>query len=291
MSQLKVNILSSFCWWFLITYQQNYAFSSSCGSTKSLNVKEGEDIILQLNQTSFTSVTWDFEEHLIANTTPGQPIELAKYSFSYTGRLFTLADGSLKIINLKTNDRRIYRAVLFAKDSSYLCAQLYDLRINESSRMSSNIAVLESCGSTRQLFSTLGGEVTLQLPNETRVAFITWDINNIDHIAITRPGQNVVLVNNSYVGRLSAMIDGSLKMFNLTTEDQRVYRAEVFIKNWIYRCTQIYDVRVRKVFRGYSLQTIIRLALSACILVITFFILVHHMKTVTVLGSELRLNE
>ncbi|XP_063803114.1 histone-lysine N-methyltransferase SETDB1 isoform X2 [Pseudophryne corroboree] len=266
-----------------------------CGSTKALNVEEGEDITLPLDQTPITSVTWNFEEHLIARTTPGEPLQLGKYSTDYAGRLFTLIDGSLRIINLTTKDMRIYRAVLFGKNGGYLCAQLYDLTINkpnqmspdiEPSPMSPNIAALESCGPTTPLIGALGGETTLRRPIRPSAAFITWDVNNIDHIAITKPGHNLEVKNTTYEGRLSAMTDGSLKMSHVTARDQRVYRADLFIQNWVYRCTQLYELRVRQTYsdvsRSYSLQNMIRLALSACILVTTICIVFHYMKTGTV---------
>ncbi|XP_075047879.1 Fc receptor-like protein 6 [Mixophyes fleayi] len=246
MSQDTVIMFFSVCWCLLFLDPLNHVFSSPCGSTKTLNVEEGKDVILQLDQqTPITSTTWEFEKHLIATTKPGQPLELGKHSSSYIGRLFTLDEGSLRITTLTTKDRRIYRAELFNKDSNYICAQLFDLRIDEPSRIPPDIEPSESCGTTIRLVGTLGGEVTLQLPNHPNVAFITWDINNIDHIAITGPGQVLEVKNNNYVGRLSATTDGSLKISGLTTKDQRVYRAELFTGYWIYRCTQFYDIRVK----------------------------------------------
>lgn len=104
--------------------------ASFYGSTKTLIVDEGEDVILRVNYTRPSFITWDFEKHLIAVTRPGQTIQLEKYSHRYPGQLSSSSDGSLVITRLTANDGRIYRADLFDVNCLYLCVQVFDVRID-----------------------------------------------------------------------------------------------------------------------------------------------------------------
>lgn len=250
---------------------------------KTLTVAEGEDVILRVNRTRSSFITWDFEKHIIAITRPGQALELEKYSYKYPGRLFSSSDASLVITKLTAQDGRIYRADLFDENCRYLCVQVYDVRIDEHGGDTPSVDSLESCSPTKQLLQCPGENVTLKLPSHPRVTNIAWDINNIDHLAIKRPGGIMYRQNFSYYGKLSAVGDGSLRLSNLSTKDQHVYRAEIFTNQWNHLCTQQYEVRVKKTHeelsKNHSLQNHIRLALSACLLLITLAILIYHCKT------------
>ncbi|XP_066461971.1 uncharacterized protein [Eleutherodactylus coqui] len=217
---------------------------------------------------------------IIATTGPGQPIVLGTHSDRYRGRLFSANNGSLVITRLTAKDAQIYRAELFDVNWQYVCVQLYDVRTDGNDGPPPKVDPEESCSSTKKVFRGLGQNVTLRLPNHPRAAEVVhavWDINNIDHIAITRPGGILQYQRDSYSGRLSATEDGSLKLSNLIANDQQVYRAEIFTENWGYLCNQHYEVRVKKTYN--SLQNHIRLALAACIFVATLCILIYHLKT------------
>ncbi|XP_056401340.1 uncharacterized protein LOC130295085 isoform X2 [Hyla sarda] len=260
------------CWILLFCPPKNALF---CGSTRTLSVDEGEDVILESNpRPSLSYITWDYEKHIIAFTAPRGPLQLGEYGYKYSGRLSSFNDGSLMIANLTAEDGQIYRADLFDVNNQYLCVQVYDLRTVDS---------LESCSPTKQLLYALGGNVVFRLPSHPKVSYAAWDINNIDHIAITRPGGITYRQNPSYHGKMSVMGDGSLKLSHLTSKDQQIYRAEHFNDKWSHLCTQHYDVRVKRIIEGlpgiFGLQTHIRLALAACILLATLSILLYHIKT------------
>ncbi|KAM3920504.1 uncharacterized protein RB166_014942 [Leptodactylus fuscus] len=279
----SIKVISSlFCWILLVCPLKNV---SCCGSMRNLTVDEGKDAILQVNQTlpQLSFITWNFVIHIIAVTGPGQPLHLGEYSYRYLGRLFSFSDGSLVITGLTADDEKIYRVELFDEKGLYQCVQLYDVRLDENTGISPNVDPLEACTPTQQLFSRLGESVMLKLPNRPNVTRAYWDINNIDHIAITRPGGIMYRHNSSYHGKASVLEDGSLRLSNLTSEDQNIYRAELFTSQWDHLCTQHYDVRLKKLsgepLGHYGLENLIRLGLSAAILLAILTILIYHFKT------------
>ncbi|XP_040268532.1 uncharacterized protein LOC120982451 [Bufo bufo] len=286
MPLMRRQLASSFCCWVIVICL--WKDVSCCESNKSLTVDEGEDVILEVGQTQpqLSYITWDFEKHIIAITRPGQALQLEKYSYRYPGRLFSSDDGSLIITRLMAEDRLIYRADQFDVNWHYLCVQLFDVRKDVHDGISPNVDPAEACSPTKPIFHDLGENVTLQLPSNPRVANVLWDINNIDHIAITQPGGIMYRQDPSYRGKLSVMRDGSLKIFKVTTKDQHVYRAELFTKEWSHLCHQQYDVKLKNISspelsstRG--VQNGIRLVLSACILLTILSILLYHLKTET----------
>ncbi|XP_073465552.1 uncharacterized protein [Aquarana catesbeiana] len=256
------------------------SLSKACAPMKSLSVEEGEDVVLQLdlNNIPLTSASWNYEKFIIATTKPSQPLEMGDHGSDYTGRLdSSLKDGSLIIRSLSSNDIRIYRAELFTSEMKYICAQIYDLRISGNNGLSPSIAEPnESCTATRQLFHRLGDTVTLQVPSRSGVASIFWDINNIDHLAITRPGQ-IARQNYCYSRRLSATSDGSLRLPRITATDERVFRAELFTDNWVHYCTQLFEVKLQK--KKSTMPSVIYQALSGCVLLVAVLILLHHIRT------------
>ncbi|CAJ0923593.1 unnamed protein product [Ranitomeya imitator] len=271
-----------FCWIPFVFAQLN----ATCdGPAELLTFDEGEDAILQVsrNHGQLSNINWNFEQHIIAITGPGQPLKLDKYSYKYAGRLSSFSDGSLVISRLTAKDRQIYRAEIFDGNQRYLCVQLYDVTTDAPGGNFPSVALSEACSNTIQVFYSVGENVILKLPNNSRIASVYWDINNIDHIATTQPGRIIYRKNSSYNGKLSVTIDGSIKIFNLTTKDQHVYRADHFSGDWVHVCTQYYDVRVKKIYEEFSIsygfQKPLRLALSACILIATFSILIYHIKT------------
>ncbi|XP_040189341.1 uncharacterized protein LOC120920944 [Rana temporaria] len=268
------------CWCLVIYPQGCVSLPKACAPKKSLSVEEGEDVVLQLdlNNIRLTSITWEYEKFVIATTKPGQPLEMGDHGSDYTGRLDSnLKDGSLMIRSLSSNDIRIYRAELFTSEKKYICAQLYDLRISGNRGISPSIAEpSETCTGTRQLFHHLGDTVTLQAPSRSGVASIVWDINNIDHLAITRPGQ-IERQNYCNSERLSAMSDGSLRLPRITANDERVFRAELFTNDWVHYCTQLFEVKLQK--KKSTMSSVIYQALSGCVLLVAVLILLHHIRT------------
>ncbi|XP_073495437.1 uncharacterized protein [Phyllobates terribilis] len=235
-----------FCWIPFVFTQLNVTCD---GPAETLTFEEGEDAILQVSRkyTQLSIINWNFEQHIIAITRPGQPLKLEKYSFKYAGRLSSSSDGSLVISRLTPTDGQIYRAELFDANRSYLCVQLYDVTTDAPGGNSPSVPLSEACSPTIQVLYKVGENVILRLPSHSRIASIYWDINNIDHIVTTQPGGIIYRQNSSYNGKLSVTNDGSLKIFNLTTKDQHVYRADHFNQQWVHLCTQHYDVRVKDV--------------------------------------------
>ncbi|KAG8549045.1 hypothetical protein GDO81_022993 [Engystomops pustulosus] len=281
--QRMSNVFSLYCWILLLCFMK---YISGCGSTTSLTLDEGEDVVLRVNRTQTLSyVVWEFKNHIIAVTRPGQKLELGQYSYKYPGRLFSISDGSLVIAQLRVEDVRVYRAELY-DSKRFLCIQLYDLRIDERPGISPSVVPEEACSPTIQLLqlsSRLGQDVILNLARRSSVVRVTWDINNIDHIAITQPGGVMYRQSSSYLGRVSAMDDGSLRFINLTSKDQNDYKAELFTSQWGHLCTQHYQVRLKRSSENppsiSDLQTVIRLGLSVTILLAALSILIHHCKT------------
>ncbi|XP_075185824.1 pregnancy-specific glycoprotein 22-like [Anomaloglossus baeobatrachus] len=219
------------------------------GPTKVLTFHEGENVTLQVsrNQPQLANINWNFEQNIIAITGPGQPIALLKYSYKYAGRLSSASDGSLEISRLTAADGQIYRAEIFDANRTYVCVQLYDVTTDGSRRNSPSLPLSEACSPTVQILYSIGQNVILKLPSNSRTASVYWDINNIDHIVTTQPGGVMFRQNSSYNGKLSVTNDGSLRILNLTTKEQRVYRADHFNSDWVHLCTQHYDVRVKNV--------------------------------------------
>ncbi|XP_072284095.1 uncharacterized protein [Pyxicephalus adspersus] len=303
-SQDKMTVYFFICWCLVIYLPR---LSQSCDSIKSLSFEEGKDVILNLNLSiPVTAVTWNYKKHIIAITKPGQPVKMGEFASDYTGRLgSSTKDGSLSIRALSSKDIRVYRAELFTSEK-YICAQLFDLKISGDLGLSPRIVeAIESCGPTIQLYRRLGENVILQLPSLQGVELIYWDINNIDHIAITKP--NGILEHPSYrfAGRLSALSDGSLKLTQITKNEENVFRAEIFIRSWVHYGTHCFDVKIKankylpstpsteqtkpsmtaKLGRNttsagmYTLWNGIHLALSAFVLILAVCILVYHCRT------------
>ncbi|XP_068110898.1 uncharacterized protein [Hyperolius riggenbachi] len=229
---------------FLLIDLLKYSSSAPCGSTKILKFTKNESLILQLDS-PITFATWDFEKHLIAITGPLEQLELGSHSSAYQGRLFSLNDGSLQITAFTSKDARIYRAGLFRPGWQFVCAHLYDVRIKGTEHIGPSPKIrerIESCSSvTTQVYADIGDNVILRLPKYNGLDKVTWDINNIDHIAITEPG--VLKNQNTTYGTLSVTSDGSLMLLPTTAEYERVYRAELFGHN---RCTQLFDLRLEE---------------------------------------------
>ncbi|XP_069806187.1 uncharacterized protein [Dendropsophus ebraccatus] len=241
----KLNMVSSPCCWVLLLLCPN-TNAYFCSPTRTLTIDQGEDVILQSNHSRTSYITWDFQKHLIATTIPGRALKLEDYSYKYLGRLFSTRNGSLVITNLTAEDGQIYRADLLGRNSVYLCVQVYDLRTDDRGGVPPSVDPTESCSPTKLLYRRVGESVTLELPSHSGLAYAIWDINNIDHIAITRPGGVTYRQDPGYNGRISVTMDASLKLSHLTGKDQRVYRAEHFTSLWGHLCTQYYNITVNE---------------------------------------------
>ncbi|XP_075047961.1 T-lymphocyte surface antigen Ly-9-like isoform X2 [Mixophyes fleayi] len=160
-----------------------------------------------------------------------------------------------------------------------------------------------SCGERRNVSGIEGGDVTLPV-DQTEIRDISWVIDT-RLIATTEPGNPVVVKEKLYNGRLDVTADGSLIITNLSREDQGIYTADIQ-RQRSGQCTQIYYLTVydekfykplatrniieddkklcdnflgRKRKRDYITINIVRLTLSACVLLITCCVFTHHMKT------------
>ncbi|PIO33117.1 hypothetical protein AB205_0136190 [Aquarana catesbeiana] len=113
---------------------------------------------------------------------------------------------------------------------------------------------------------------------------MTWvTVWDLVHFAVTKPRQAVVIQDSRYQRRLNATANGSLIIAKLTREDQGTYGTYV-VTPTSQQCVQLYNLRVTgfsqtKTRMDYTTVNTIRLAISGCVLLITCFVLSHHMKT------------
>ncbi|XP_075048012.1 cell adhesion molecule CEACAM3-like isoform X2 [Mixophyes fleayi] len=228
-----------------------------------------------------------------ATTEPGNPVVVRDKL--YKGRLDVTADGSLIITNLSRGDQGIYKANIDRQISGQ-CTQIYGLKVYG--------VIGALCGERRNVSGIEGGDVTLPV-DQTEIRDISW-VTDKRIIARTEPGKPVVVREKLYNGRLDVTADGSLIITNLSREDQGIYTADIQGQS-SEQCTQIYyltiydgnfyrpsitqsniiedDKKLRENFPGrtqkadYITMNIVRLTLSACVLLITCCLFTHHMKT------------
>ncbi|PIO27175.1 hypothetical protein AB205_0038260, partial [Aquarana catesbeiana] len=142
---------------------------------------------------------------------------------------------------------------------------------------------VESCAGQTNISSEEGAEVTLPV-NLTVFESMTWvTVRDLVHFAVTKPRQPFVIQDDRYQGRLNSTTNGSLIITGLTREDQGTYGAYV-VTPTSQQCAQLYNLRVTgfsqtKTRMDYTIVNTIRLAISGCVLLITCFVLTHHMKT------------
>ncbi|XP_069806835.1 pregnancy-specific glycoprotein 22-like [Dendropsophus ebraccatus] len=95
------------------------------------------------------------------------------------------------------------------------------------------------CGDTRNVFSTVGGEVVLPV-QQTDVQDITWMTEKDKGVfAVTEPGRPVTIRSLSYNGRLNVTANGSLMIIKLTMEDQGIYKGSI-LRRGLGQCAQLY---------------------------------------------------
>ncbi|XP_040187966.1 pregnancy-specific beta-1-glycoprotein 9-like [Rana temporaria] len=248
--------------------------TESCAGQTNISSEEGTEVTLPVNQTGFVSITWVTLWDLVhfAVTKPGQPVIQDP---RYQGRLHATSNGALIIAGLTREDQGTYGAYVVTATSQQ-CAQLYNLRVTGT-------LSVESCSGQTNISSEEGTEVTLPV-NQTGFVSVTWvTLWDLVHFAVTEPGQPVVIQDPRYKGRLNATANGTLIIAGLTREDQGTYGAYV-VTPTSQQCAQLYNLRVtgfyqEKTRMDYTTENTIRLAISGCVLLITCFVLIHHMKT------------
>ncbi|XP_073466611.1 uncharacterized protein [Aquarana catesbeiana] len=247
---------------------------SICGEPKNLSSTIGGQVTLSMDKAEFNSINWLTPNgKFLAQTSPGEPVEIEEAE--YEGKLKATVNGSLIIMNLTREDENQYTANVQTISSSQ-CLQRFHLRVFDA-------LSVESCSGQTNIFSEEGAEVTLPV-NQTGFESIIWvTARDLVHFAVTEPGQPVVIQDPRYQGRLNATANGFLIITGLTREDQGTYGAYV-VTPTSQQCVQLYNLRVtgfyqEKTRMDYTTVNTIRLAISGCVLLITCFVLTHHMKT------------
>ncbi|CAH2327098.1 SLAM family member 9-like [Pelobates cultripes] len=198
--------------------------AAPCQNTYITGVEE-EVVILQLNQTEVTSVTWELctgegNRYYIAHTFPRRPIEVLNPL--YNGRLFSAPDGSLVISKLTMKDQGIYNADLLVGEGTYLCDQRFKLNIIRQSRL--------------YFPRSVGRAFSDKLPCPSKA-------NIFNH------GTNFSSESDRY------------------TDTPQVHKSTDRTPN------------KERFPKKYSTITVVRLALSVCILIISLGFFIHHVKT------------
>ncbi|XP_073465801.1 uncharacterized protein [Aquarana catesbeiana] len=259
----------------IILFSHNGLLDESiCGGSKFLTSTIEGRVTLSIDKTEFSFIYWfTTDGKFLAKTSPGEPAEIRQAE--YEGKLKATADGSLIIMNLTREDKNQYIANVQTITSGQ-CLQRFHLQVFDA-------LSVESCAVQTNISSEEGTEVTLP-GNQTSFESITWvTLWDLVHFAVTKPRQPVVIQDDRYQGRLNATANGFLIITGLTREDQGTYGAYL-VTPTSQQCAQLYNLRVtgfyqEKTRMDYTTENTIRLAISGCVLLITCFVLSHHMKT------------
>ncbi|XP_077320210.1 SLAM family member 9-like [Lithobates pipiens] len=108
---------------------------------------------------------------------------------------------------------------------------------------------------TRLVFGAEGGNVTLQL-NRNDVEDVSW-VYDGDHVRVkTKPGKPIEIRDPNHKGNMRATEDGSLVIMNLGLEDQKVYNADLLLKEKQESNVTLihYDLKVYKILSAEDIQ-------------------------------------
>ncbi|XP_063804094.1 SLAM family member 5-like [Pseudophryne corroboree] len=214
---------------------------------------EGGDVTLQLDQTDtavrFISWTLLPNAGYIATTKPGGHID--NVSGRYVGRVSSTEDGSLHITDLTPDDQSIYTASI-QRDGGQECLHFYLTvyrNVSPDDIQIGNVTSSDPCS------------VALMCTVTVRDVTITWgsidssDINVTGDVLYVPPSH----VNFTYTCTARNPISNSYN----TVVPQHYCNPE----------------RRRETQASYTPVTIMRLALSAAVFLVTCCVLTHHMRT------------
>ncbi|XP_075463851.1 SLAM family member 9-like isoform X2 [Ascaphus truei] len=246
--------------WSLIFFfhQKSILCDVTCGDIRNVVGREGGEVTLQVNQTAITDITWigcKIVKH-IATTRPDGSVDIRDRQ--YKGRLYSWPDASLHITHLTSEDQGTYMGQIFSEEEENTCTQLYDLRVykklsTEDINIHHQVTGSETCNVTL-ICTVSGSDVT-----RTWYDFNSHEINVTNHtLHVYNPD-----TNRSYT----------------CTARNPVSDTSRTVIPWEY-CEEEGRRRTlgEQVNNSYKLQNIVRLTLSAVIIIAASCLLFHHVK-------------
>ncbi|KAM4664854.1 pregnancy-specific glycoprotein 22-like [Discoglossus pictus] len=215
---------------------QAFLCDTPCGDTSNITGVEGGNVILQVYKNNIMDISWIRKSHHFGSTKPGGIIQLRENRFA--GKVNGTSDASLIIKNLKKEDQGIYTANILSNKDGQHCKQHYDLRVN-------SVVSDKPCDDTTIVTGIYGGDTILQV-DENDIKGISWLIGG-NHFASTKPGGIIESRENQFARKVDGTYDASLKITNLTEEDQAIYTANILRNKEGRQCKRYYDLRVHNV--------------------------------------------
>ncbi|XP_073466490.1 uncharacterized protein [Aquarana catesbeiana] len=219
------------------TFYVSMSEKSPCGDIRDVAGREEEEIILPLDEdgVQVKIVYWLTPSgELLAKTKPGGYIQAQR---NYFRRVQTLADSSLTIMKLTTEDQGIYVANMYMY-SGKSCSQKYNVTVSGVIPETANMKKV-------YVFSSEEQEVTLPFPERLtdQVEDVFWMKDYVKHIATTFMNGSLQVLDSRYQGRLNSTSYGSLIILDLRVEDRGKYSADIHLTNKeLY--TEIYHLSI-----------------------------------------------
>ncbi|KAM3920495.1 CD48 antigen-like [Leptodactylus fuscus] len=249
-------------WWILLgIYLKCTLCDGSCGHKSHVVGAEGSDVILQVDPHGVVGdITWFTSGNHFATSESGKDLKIRDNR--YQGKVYSMEDGSLLLRNLSEKDQGTYIASTLKSTSrkEELCALIYDLRVyeviqEENIQIDYEVSRTETCNITLSCTGR-GSDVT-----------ITWESSIGNDINVS---SSVVQVQSP-----------DPKAIYTCTVRNPVTSASKSVTPWEY-CKEGKQWKLE----DYTVLNIIRLKLSACVLIILFLIFCHHMITEVMESSE-----
>ncbi|XP_063295903.1 uncharacterized protein LOC134583076 isoform X2 [Pelobates fuscus] len=233
---------------------------------------EGDSVTLQLGQTGIETTTWevcigDGRRYFIANTLRRGSLEIRDVLW-YNGRLSSAQDGSLIITKLTMEDQRIYNADLFRISWQYRCDQRYNLTVIRRPPVIPNAPIKNS-------------NVVFPCPRKSRGSnFYSESDRYTDSPQVQESTGQSQLYFPPSVGRAFSdelPCPSKANTFNhgtnFSSESDRYTETPQ-----VHKSTDRTPDK-EQFSKKYSTMTVVRLALSVCILIISLCFFIHHVKT------------
>ncbi|XP_063803827.1 uncharacterized protein LOC134980790 [Pseudophryne corroboree] len=236
----------------VILYLHSCLLCDALCDKRSVSGVEGGNVTLQVDLAGIKSISWYIFQsiYIIAITKPGRYID--DVDEEYKGRVHSTADGSLHITDLTSDDQRSYRATV-QRDGGQRCL-LFHLTVYRrlsagDIQISHNFTSSDPCA------------VALMCTVTVRDVTVTWD--SIDSSDINVTGDVLYVppsdVNFTYTCTARNPISNSYK----TVVPQHYCNPD----------------GKGQLHISYTPVTIMRLALSAAVFLVTCCVLTHHMRT------------
>ncbi|XP_044128544.1 SLAM family member 5-like [Bufo gargarizans] len=249
-----------FLWILIGIYLKCTLCDRSCGERNHVIGAEGGDVLLQVDPDGVMGdITWFLSGNHFATSEPGKIIKIR--DSRYKEKVDSTEDGSVLMKNLAKKDEGTYIASTLKSTSGIeeLCALIYDLRVYEM-LSDDNIEIDYEVSSNETC------NVTFICTVRTSDVTITWESSTNNDVNVT---SNVVHVQ-----------DPDLKVIYTCTAWNPISSVSKSVTPWEY-C----KIGRQQISEDYKDMNIIRLKLAGFLLIITCFILGHHIKTEVVVSS------